>query len=260
MGGFTSKILQGGQAAGAGLMAAGLAGAGVTGAPYVLEGSHLNGGFTQITTGNTRTLDRITAGLGESFSISDIYFKPYTACRHTHGSAQAALLLAAEESFAPADIESIDVKTYMIAGIAVGKGVDENSSFVGAQFSIPYVTAACLLDGDMGPAQFRQARLADPELLALTRKVHVQPDEELNDMYPQFTASRVEITLTDGRTIARQIDAPKGDPRDPMTAADLTEKLRRFAPVDKRGRADQVAAAALALDACDDIQTFTGMI
>lgn len=38
MGGYTVKIVQGGQAASAGIMAAGLAGVGITGAPYVLEG------------------------------------------------------------------------------------------------------------------------------------------------------------------------------------------------------------------------------
>ena len=42
----------------------------------------------------------------------DIYFKPYTACRHTHGAAQAALELVAEESFEPQDIEAVDVYTY----------------------------------------------------------------------------------------------------------------------------------------------------
>ncbi len=260
MGGFTAKIVQGGQAADAGLLAAGLAGAEVTGAPYVLEGSHLNGGFTQITTGNTRNLGVITTGLGESFSINDIYFKPYTACRHTHGSAQASLALVAEESFACEDIESINVKTYMIAGIAVGKGVDENSSFVGAQFSIPYVVAACLLDGDMGPAQFRRKRLADPKILALANKVNVQPDAELSEMYPAFTASRVEIKLRGGQTIKRQIDTPKGDPRDPMTFEDLRAKLLRFAPPEKRDRANGIAAATLDLDACDDLKTLIQMI
>lgn len=97
MGGYTIKVVQGGQAASAGIMAAGLAGAGVTGAPYVLEGSALNGGFTKITSAADPTLSRITDGLGDTYSISDIYFKPYTACRHTHGAAQAAIELARQE-------------------------------------------------------------------------------------------------------------------------------------------------------------------
>jgi 2-methylcitrate dehydratase PrpD len=48
MGGYTVKIVQGGQAASAGIMAAGLAGKGITGSPYVLEGTELKGGITQI--------------------------------------------------------------------------------------------------------------------------------------------------------------------------------------------------------------------
>ncbi|HPQ68117.1 MAG TPA: MmgE/PrpD family protein [bacterium] len=260
MGGYTAKILQGGQAASVGLTAAGLARAGITGAPYVLEGSQLNGGFLQITTKNNASPERVTVDLGKTFSIEDIYFKPYTACRHTHGSAQAALALRAEHDFAVADIAAIDVATYMIAAIAVGKGVAKNSSFVAAQFSIPYVAAACLLDGDMGPAQFRRERIADDRVLALAGKVTVQPDAALSEMYPAHTASRVEIKLADGKTMCRQIDTPKGDPRDPMTAADLTAKLARFATPEQKPKVRAIAEATLALEQTDDIRTLTTLL
>ena len=62
MGGYTIKIVQGGQAASAGIRAAGLAGSGITGAPYVLEGSELNGGFTKITTNAEPNMDKIKIG------------------------------------------------------------------------------------------------------------------------------------------------------------------------------------------------------
>lgn len=260
MGGFTSKIVQGGQAAVAGLTAAGLAEAGLTGAPYVLEGSHLNGGFTQITTGNAADLQRVTAGLGETFSIDDIYFKPFTACRHTHGGAQAALALRQGGGFTPAEIAAVDVYTYMIAGIAVGKSVAPGASFVAAQFSLPYVVAACLIDGAMGPTQFREVRLADPTIRALMEKVAVHPDEKLNDLYPEFTATRVEIKTMDGRTFSGQVDTPQGDPRDPMTAADLEAKLRRFAPPEKTAGTAKIAELTLNLEKLDDIRQLTSII
>jgi len=260
MGGYTAKILQGGQAASAGLNAAGLARAGITGAPYVLEGSHLNGGFMQITTKDNADPSRITDKLGEAFSIDDIYFKPYTACRHTHGSAQATLTLCAEHEFTPAQIEAVDVYTYMIAGIAVGKGVEESSSFVAAQFSIPYVVAACLLDGDMGPAQFRPERVADEQVQALARKVVVHPDAELSENYPAVTASRVEIKLAGGETLVRQVDTPKGDPRDPMTAEDLAAKLARFATANQQEKVSAIVETTLALDQCDDIRKLTKLL
>jgi 2-methylcitrate dehydratase PrpD len=260
MGGYTSKIVQGGQAASAGLTAAGLTGAGITGAPYVLEGSHLNGGFAQITTRGEADLKRIVEQLGERFSIMDIYFKPYTACRHTHGAAQAALELLHKEDFKPRDIEAIDVYTYTIASIAVGKGVTAESSFVSAQFSLPYVVAACLVDGDMGPAQLGDDRISDPAILELSDRVKVSADPELAAAYPGKTSSRVEVSLKSGETLVKQVDTPKGDPRDPMAAADLTDKLRRFAARKDDEAIDRIVSLSLELENVGDIRELTSII
>ncbi len=260
MGGYTSKIVQGGQAASAGLTAAGLAGAGITGAPYVLEGSELNGGFTQITSGSEADLARIVAELGERFSIMDVYFKPYTACRHTHGAAQAALQLLGEEQFEPQSIETVDVHTYPIASIAVGRGVAATDSFVSAQFSLPYVVSACLVDGEMGPKQLREVRISDPVILDLSKKVRISIDPDLADVYPGMTSSRVEIRLKNGRSLVRQVDIPKGDPRDPMTAGDLTGKVKNFASSRNDVNTDRIVSLLLGLENVSDIRELTSII
>ena len=260
MGGYTSKIVQGGQAASAGLTAAGLAGAGITGAPYVLEGSHLGGGFTQITTRSEPSLERIAEQLGEHFSIMDIYFKPYTACRHTHGAAQAALELVDREDFGPQDIEAVDVYTYHIASVAVGKGVTGESTFVSAQFSLPYVVAACLIDGEMGPAQLREDRISDSAILELSQRVKVNVDPELAKAYPGMTSSRVEIKLKSGQTLAKQVDIPKGDPRDPMTSEDVAGKVKRFASQKDEKALDEVIRLSLELAEVGDIKELTSII
>ena len=260
MGGYTSKIVQGGQAASAGLTAAGLAGAGITGAPYVLEGSHLGGGFTQITTRSEPSLERIAEQLGEHFSIMDIYFKPYTACRHTHGAAQAALELVDREDFGPQDIEAVDVYTYHIASVAVGKGVTGESTFVSAQFSLPYVVAACLIDGEMGPAQLREDRISDSAILELSQRVKVNVDPGLAMAYPGMTSSRVEIKLKSGQTLAKQVDIPKGDPRDPMTSEDVAGKVKRFASQKDEKALDEVIRLSLELEEVGDIKELTSII
>jgi 2-methylcitrate dehydratase PrpD len=260
MGGYTSKIVQGGQAASAGLTAAGLAGAGITGPPYVLEGSHLKGGFTQITIRSEPNLTRIVDQLGEHFSITDVYLKPYTACRHTHGAAQAALELLAEESLDPRDIEAVDVYTYGIAALAVGKSMTADSTFVSAQFSLPYVVAACLTDGAMGPAQLKADRMSDPALLELVQKVKVSVDPELNSAYPGLTASRVEIRLKGGRTLAKRVDMPLGDPRNPMTAEGVADKLKRFAARRNEEALNRVVDLSLGLEDLADIRELTSIV
>jgi 2-methylcitrate dehydratase PrpD len=260
MGGFTVKIIQGGQAAACGLTAAGLAQAGITGAPYVLEGSALKGGFTQITVRGEPAQERMTDRLGEKFTLLDVYFKPYTACRHTHGAAQAVLEILRENRVDPQRVESVDVHTYGIALLAVGKGIAEKDSFVTAQFSIPYVVAACLLDRDLGPAQLTERRVADPVVLALSKRVKVHCDDQLNRLYPERTSSRVEIALRGGARLARQVDNPKGDPRDPMTFDDLAAKVRRFAGARDPERLEKAIEGTLELEKVRRIQEWTQLI
>lgn len=260
MGGHTIKIVQGGQAASAGIMAAGLAGKGVTGCPVVFEGSHLNGGFTQITTNMAPNLQKLTDQLGRHYSIIDIYFKPYTACRHTHGAAQAALELVKKHKICPTDIESITVYTYAVAAIAVGKGVPAGGSFVSAQFSIPYVVAACIFDGELGPEQFTERRMKEKGLIELADRVQVVPDDHLNDLYPEKTASRIKVSLKKGETLERLVEIPKGDPRDPMTAADLAAKLRRFAGARDLEKIDRVIELIMNLETADGIRELVSLI
>ena len=260
MGGYTVKIVQGGQAASAGILAAGLAGKGITGSPYVLEGTELKGGITQITMKADAKPERITEKLGEHYSITDVYFKPYTACRHTHGTAQATLSLLQEKTIASGDIDSIIVSTYGVAALAAGKGVPESGSFVSAQFSIPHVVAACILDGELGPAQLTERRIIDPTIIALRKKVTVKTDDDLNKMYPDKTASLVEILLKNGERLVKQVDIPKGDPRDPMEASDVTKKVKFFAGNRDQKKLDRIVDAVLNLEKASNVRELVSLI
>jgi 2-methylcitrate dehydratase len=131
---------------------------------------------------------------------------------------------------------------------------------VNAQFSIPYVTAVCILDGALGPLQLTEKRMADPALFALSKKVSVQMDEALNGAYPDKTSSRVEILLRNGRRIVRQVDGPKGDPRDPMEAADLAGKVRFFAGDREKGQTERIIGMILNLETIPDIRDLIGLI
>jgi len=257
MGGFTVKVVQGGKAAQSGLMAAELASAGITGMPNVFEGSKLNGGFCKITTDQPPAFERLTDNLGERLTILDVYFKPYTSCRHTHGSAQATIGLVAEKKIGPGDVQKVDVFTYGIAVIAVGKEVKLNDSFVNAQFSIPYIVSVAIADGMVGPVQLTEKRLSDPALIEFTKKVTVNYDDDLNKLYPGKTASRVEITLKNGEKLKKQVDIPAGDPRDPMTADAVAKKVRQFAGGRDAKKLDTVIDGILSIETVTDITRIT---
>jgi 2-methylcitrate dehydratase PrpD len=198
--------------------------------------------------------------MGEIFSIMDVYFKPYTACRHTHGAAQSVIELVSEHAIKPEAVDIIEVHTYGIAELAVGKPFKPNGSFVSAQFSIPFVVAVCLSEGELGPAQLTEEKLRDPHVSALANKVTVRTDEVLNREYPGKTATRVEITLKDGSRFSRQTDIPRGDPRDPLEAEDLAEKIKNYAVFQNPERIGRIISMVLDLEGLSEIKALTALI
>jgi 2-methylcitrate dehydratase PrpD len=147
-----------------------------------------------------------------------------------------------------------------VAALAVGKGVPESGSFVSAQFSIPHVVAACILDGELGPAQLTERRIIDPAIIALRKKVTVKTDDDLNKMYPDKTASRVEILLKNGERLVKQVDIPKGDPRDPMEASDVTKKVKFFAGNRDQKKLDRIVDAILNLEKANNVRELVSLI
>jgi len=95
-------------------------------------------------------------------------------------------------------------------------------------FQFPMLSRPASLTVRLDPGQITEKRIIDPAIIALAKKVTVKTDDDLNKMYPDKTASRVEILLANGERLSRQVDIPKGDPRDPMEADDIARKVKFF--------------------------------
>ena len=101
--GGTVKRMHCGWAAHAGVAAAGLVAHGVTGPPTVLEGRF---GFFQAWLHAEGNAEEVVGGLGESWSVPGIFFKPYPANHFTHAAVDAAAGLR-EQGIGPDDIERL---------------------------------------------------------------------------------------------------------------------------------------------------------
>jgi 2-methylcitrate dehydratase len=69
----------------------------------------------------------------------------------------------------------------------------------------------------------------DPVIRAQLKKVGVVADPEIEKVFPALQRVIVNITTTDGRTFSKQLDYPKGDPRNPLSDAEIEEKFRALA-------------------------------
>ena len=209
--------------------------AGVAGANGWLAVDLAIAGVTPLPDMLTETFGRISGtgldeslaleGLGERFEISRNYFKRYACCRYNHPAIEALEEILEATALVPDRIASIRV-----AASALGATMSDRDPVgaLGAKFSIPYALAARLVLGswdDGGVRAFREPALSDARVRALARKVEVVEDPALTALTPGARPARVEVRLTDGRLLARQVDQPSGEFDTPYPEALLREKF-----------------------------------
>ena len=89
--------------------------------------------------------------------------------------------------------------------------------------------AAALVDRQVTPVQFTMEKIMDPTIRAQLRKVEVVADPEIEKVFPALQRVIVHIDTTDGRSFNKQLDYPKGDPRNPLTDQEVEEKFSALA-------------------------------
>ena len=224
------KPLNPGKAAENGVFAAMLANAGVQGPAEALEGQ--NGWFHAV----TEKYDAECLKGSDHLLLHDCYFKLYPSCRHTHCGIDAGVAL--HRRVEANDIEAVNVYIYpnaiKLAGIKIPKDQDET------KFSIQYTLACALMQGSYGIADMDPPRLTE-DMLALIEKIHLIPDESMEDRSKGIRGTRVEVVTKSGERIAETVLVPKGDPEKPLTREGIIEKLKTCA----KGQADEDKLMAL---------------
>jgi 2-methylcitrate dehydratase PrpD len=164
--------------------------------------------------------EAVTSGLGERWELEQIALRLWPAASSIQTVISALFALIKAHDLKPARIASVRVglsKTvYDMHGTLAW-----NDKFK-ALLSTPYVTAIVLHDLRCWLDQFEPARFKDPAVDAFARervKVEIDPRVE-------GTGAAVEIRTTDGTVHSDRRPAPKGDPTDPLTRAEIEDKLR----------------------------------
>jgi 2-methylcitrate dehydratase PrpD len=203
-----------------GLMAGLLAEQGFLASAEVL--THKDGGlFNAYSDGGQP--DAVVAGLGSRWALEQIALRLWPAASSIQTVITGLFAL----------MQTHDLKPARIAAVRVGlsKTVYEmhgtlawNDKF-NALLSTPYVTAIVLHDRRCWLDQFEPERIKDPAVGAFAReRVKVEADPGV-----EGTGAAIEIRTVDGAVYTDRRAAPKGDPSDPLTRAEIEGKLRTAA-------------------------------
>ena len=138
------------------------------------------------------------------------------------------------------------------------------------KFSLQYVLAAGVLDGEYSLSTFSDAAVRRPEIAALYDRIDAHEDARCGAGDPHL-ASRpggargfveVEVQLKDGRSDLVRVEAAPGHPRHPLSWNDVEQKFMDCAA---HGRIDPKDASRAfmtlrELEACDDLSTIVGSL
>jgi 2-methylcitrate dehydratase PrpD len=222
------KRLHAGLGAVGGLRSARLAGAGFTAPTAILEGRR---GVLQAFC-ETYDADAITDRLGEHWEFGDrASLKPYCCAASIIAQICAAEKGLAESGRPVGDIASIRVGLDRKSMTHVGSIGPEPKDATGAQFSTHYSVALALVKGAADFDTYLAAvadGFADPEVLALARKVYVELDADCDSEYPKRWLGKVDITFTDG-ALTQFRSYGKGSSLDPMTDDEVRAKFLSLA-------------------------------
>jgi 2-methylcitrate dehydratase PrpD len=182
--------------------------------------------------------------LGQVWRIAEVSYKPFPSGRATHGGIDGLQRLMAEHRI---DADAVRDGRFHVPPLThrlVGRKSHDAMAVGYARLCLPYVGAVCLRRGTVGLGDFSPAAMTDPATLVLGDRLSVIEDgnPDPNAMAPV----RVELDLTDGRTLTCAVADVLGSPARPLTPEQARAKF------DACGAPTALWDAAMALDTATD--------
>jgi 2-methylcitrate dehydratase PrpD len=206
--------------------AAQLAAAGFRSGPLEGEPPRLHGPLTIVA--DAVDAEAALDELGEQWLIAELAYKPYPVGLLNVGAVEICAAVVREEALDPSVIRRIHVATYKDAAHFVNKYTSIESDFIDCYLSLPYCIAATLIDGSFWLEQLEEARIRDPRVHELARRVEIFEDREMTARYPHEWPIAIEIDRSDGPSIKRRVDAVAWSPSQPPTGGEIVNKFDRL--------------------------------
>jgi 2-methylcitrate dehydratase PrpD len=249
--GAMSKRFHAGRASQSGVMSALLAQKGYRGPTQILEAE--DGGFCKATSDQV-DFSLATEGLGKRFLSRDVNIKPYACCASAHSAVDGVRELVQTHRISSSEIEKVIVGTSSAVKIQCGFEY-RPWSVLQAQMSLQYCIAVSILEGQALLDQFSEEKISDPKILEMVKRVEIVLDPEIEKVYPEKFANKVEIHLNNGKRFTRRVDFPTGSPENPMSFDQVVEKFKSLANrVVTKDRIDTMIESIERIEKLDNIR------
>ncbi len=216
------KPLHAGQAAMHGVQAAQLAQRGFTADREIFDGRN---GYLQvfaIPEAPERLAAAFAPGAELELETSGVGIKRFACCGAIHTALDAMEKLTADGTVTPRTVTRIECRVNpMTPNILVHSNAKDGTE---GKFSMEYSLAVYLLERKAGLAQYSVPAPLDAELVRLMKLVDVVVDQTI-PVNLAFFPTVVTVELAGGSRRSLRVDSQHGYPGDPLSLAELTEKV-----------------------------------
>ena len=164
--------------------------------------------------------EKITPGLGETWSFTDVKYKQYACCASLHRCLDAFYQLQEQYHLHPEEIESITCSTSPTVDSLLFTDRQLNN-IVDLQFGMHYALAMAAYGEKTGVDWQDWNKLTDPKIIEFSKKIVLKGDPK----YGETRLSKVEVVARGGQTF--RIELPGFTAK--LTDRQLEEKFRHNA-------------------------------
>jgi 2-methylcitrate dehydratase len=223
-----SKSIADGMVSATGILAALMAGRGLTGPEDIVESK---AGFAKAVA-ERLDLDRLLAPLVD-YKVMEVNTKWYNTVRIAQTAVTGVFGLMEKEMLTWRDVDALTI--FLPSG--------EHRNHIGvwdsparlrpknrdsANHSPIYSVAVAMVDRELGPDQYADAKLNDPNVHSVIDRTSLKADPTLDPFWPGAAVTRVVITTKAGKTLEATTHYPPGHHKNCVSDAQMQEKFRRL--------------------------------
>ncbi len=244
-----SRPFQMGIAARNGVTSALLAKEGFSG-PEVLEGKYnIFNAFSGVS-----NYGELSKELGETYQIMALALKRYSCCAFLHPGLDALLKVMKQNQ-----VKIEEIKRITLRFPSSGAKLIDNAAL--RSHNAQYILAVAALRKGVKIDDILADWHSDQRVEALSDRVEIVYDEELDQDFPQKYASIIILETSRGERFEDRVDFARGTPENPMSDKEIEEKfLDLAAAVVDGNRAGKIISVIRNLEECRGIRDLTALL
>jgi len=223
-----SKSVADAMVASTGILGALMAQAGLTGPTDILD----SGGEFEKAVAGRIDMERLLAPLIEC-KVMEVNTKWFNTVRTAQTAVTSMFSLLEKHRVSWRDVEAITL--FLPTKEHIGHdGIWNSTSRLRPQnrdtanHSLVYSLAVAMVDGELGPEQYADAKLRDPDVLSVIDRTTLQSDASLDQHWPEAAVSRVVLRTKNGQSCEATTLYPPGHHKNRVTDELIQQKFTKL--------------------------------